>query len=235
HVFYQPITYSGLNLLEVHTGQGVAPVGVYSTSAAKTRIKASSNANTIVTVGSASSTLDDLNGPLDIAGAGNTLLLVHDAGFDSKDSTYSTVTNNSVLRYGKAAITYGNLSLVNLYTASALNGVFVSPQISSTAPGTTYNVYAGPGYNQFRVYDDALTLNGIQRSLFLHGAGGTLPNNNAVFFHDVSLQQQQKLVLNAGATPQSGVVQRYDLASNVADMATINYDGMNAYSVLYTG
>jgi hypothetical protein len=106
--------------------------------------------------------------------------------------------------------------------------------VTSTAPGTTYQLYAGTGLNEFIVADLSYTLNGIQGPLFLHGAGGTLPNDDLVALYDVDKITRHTYLVNAGATSQSGVVQRLSTASRQADMVPIHYDGLNAHSVLYT-
>src|SRR5262249_5596712 len=67
-----------------------------------------------------------------------------------------------------------------------------------------------------------------------HGASGSLPNDDLVSLDDVDKTTRHTYYVNAGATPQSGVVQRFNTASHLVDMVPINYDGLNAYSVLYT-
>src|SRR5262249_39634945 len=59
------------------------------------------------------------------------------------------------------------------------------------------------------------------------------PNSNLVFIQDVFDTQARRFLLTAGATSESGVVQRFAQGSNTPD-ATINYDGMNSYAVLET-
>jgi hypothetical protein len=106
--------------------------------------------------------------------------------------------------------------------------------VTGSAPGTTTNLDAGAGINEYFVTGNNYVLDSLQGPLFLHGSGSGYPNNNLVFIEDVLDPKPQTFLLTAGATSESGMVQRFDPASNQPDMMPINYDGMNSYAVLVT-
>jgi hypothetical protein len=191
-----------------------------------------------VNVGDPSNTLNGILGALTVAGQGKAALTVNDVGGLPASATKGfayTVTNNSVSRTGTGAITYSGTSAVTLYAANTpSNGAFNDIAVESTAAGTTYQLYAGTGYNIFGVSDGSYTLNGIQGPLFLHAAGGTLPNDDVVELYDVDKTTAHSFTLTAGATSQSALVQRFNLATKQPDMAPISFDGIDAYAVLYT-
>jgi hypothetical protein len=191
-----------------------------------------------VKVGDANNTLGGIQGALDVIGKGNTTLSFNDLGGTpgtAPNQAYNySLAQNSFSRTGTATVTFSGLTTVNLQAANAAGSGYNVLGVASTAPGTTYNVYAGTGLNEFLVFDINYTLNGIQGPLFLHGTGGSLPNDDLVEIDDVDKTTRHTFLMNAGATSQSGVVQRFNTASGQADMVPINYDGLNAYSVLYT-
>jgi hypothetical protein len=206
-------------------------------------LKAGSGADT-VNVGSdpvnlAQSILGGIQGAVTVTGTGTTTLNFNDEGSNpgaapNQAFNYS-LSQNSFSRTGTAAVTFTGIGTVNVYAANAAgSGGFNLLAVASTAPGTSYNVNAGTGLNEFLVWDSNHTLNGIQGPLFLHGAGGSLPNDDLVELGDVDKTIRHTLLLNAGATSQSATVQRLNTASGQPDMATINYDGINAYCVLNT-
>src|SRR5262249_9706523 len=107
--------------------------------------------------------------------------------------------------------------------------------VIGTAAATSYSVYGGTGYNEFLVQDGYHTLDAIQGPLFLHGYDGPIPHYNFVGSSDILNSQSQNFLLTAGATPRSGVLQRFaDRGLQNSDMATINYDGFNGYVALAT-
>jgi hypothetical protein len=191
-------------------------------------------------IGSAANTLDPIQGMVSVTGHGGSSTL----NFNDQGGTPGTAPNqaynyslagSSFTRTGTATVTFSGLGAVNLYAANvAGSGGFNDLGVASTAPGTTYSLYAGTGLNEFIVADLSYTLNGIQGPLFLHGAGGSLPNDDLVALYDVDKTTRHTFYVNAGATPQSGTVERANTATNQYDMAPINYDGLNAYSVMQT-
>jgi N-acetylneuraminic acid mutarotase len=193
----------------------------------------------LVNVGSSANTLDPIHGTLSVAGQGaNTSLNFNDQGgtpgaAPNQQYVYS-LAQNSFSRTGTGTVTWSSVGAVNLYAANAAGSGSNALDVASTAPGTTYSVYAGTGLNEFLVFDINYTLNGIRGPLFLHGTGGYIPNNDVVFLNDVDKTTRHTFYVNAGATSQSGTVQRVNTASGQPDMAPISYDGLNAYSSLYT-
>jgi hypothetical protein len=231
------LTYDGISTLTVDVGsKWSSTLAVQSTSASTTVTE--STAPNAVTVGDANNTLNGIQGALDVTGQGDTTLTFDDKGGTpgaAPNGAYNySLAQNSFSRTGTATVTFSGMATVNLQAANAAGSGFNDVGVASTAPGTTYQVYAGTGLNEFLVFDSGYTLNGIKGPLFLHGASGTLPNNDLVSIYDVDKVTRHTYLVNAGATSQSGVVQRFNTASGQADMAPINYDGLNAYSVLAT-
>jgi hypothetical protein len=137
----------------------------------------------------------------------------------------------SFSRTGTATVTFSGLAAVNLSAADAGSNVL---DVAATAPGTTYNLYAGTGPNEFDVSDANNTLNGIQGPLFLHGTGGSAPTDD-VKLTDIDPTTHHTFLVSAGATPQSGEVQRFaDPGMLRPDMAPVSYDGINASAALAT-
>jgi hypothetical protein len=193
---------------------------------------------TTVNVGSAANALDPIQAPVTVTGGGNATLNFRDQGGNpaaAPGQAYNySLAPGSFSRTGTATVSFGGMAAVNVYAANAGGGSLNALDVAGTAPGTTYGVYAGTGLNEFLVFDADHTLNGIQGKLFLHGAGGFLPNNNAVFLDDIDKATRHTFFVDAGATPQSGVVTRANTAGGQPDMAPISYDGLNAYAVLFT-
>lgn len=236
-----PVTVMGGNGGNTYDVEGV-PAGI------ALALKTGTGTDT-VNIGSNPSNLpqsivDGIQGTVAISSAGsNTTVNFNDQGSSPGTAPgsvyYYNLTQNSFNReYADgtftAAVTFADMAAVNLYAANAGNSGYNVMHVSSTAPGTTYSVYAGTGVNEFVVADSNYTLNGIQGALFLHGAGGGYPNDDLVDLYDVDKATRHTFRLTAGATSQSAVVQRFNTASGQPDMATIDYDGVNAYSVFYT-
>jgi autotransporter-associated beta strand protein len=175
-----------------------------------------------VNVGSAGNTLDPIQGALTVNGQGNSTLNFNDLSGNPAAGYDYELSQNSFSRTATAATTFSGIATLNLHAANKnVNGPGENQlTVASTAPGTTYNVYGGTGFNQFVVGD---TLNGIQGALFLHGSGNGF---TAVSIYDIFDQSPQTFLLTAGPTSQSGMVQRFDAVSNQADMAAISYDGI---------
>jgi hypothetical protein len=193
-----------------------------------------------VDVGSTANTLDTIQGALTVQGQGNTTL-----NFNDKGGTPGTAPNrvynyylaqDTFSRTGTATVSFTGMATVNLNAANAGSSGYNVLGVFSTAPGTTYNVNAGTGLNEFLVFNISYTINDIQGPLNLHGTSGTLPDDDLVEIFDVDKTTAHTIAVNAGPTPQSGVVQRFaDQAMLHPDAATITYDGLNAYATLYTG
>jgi hypothetical protein len=202
-----------------------------------TTIKAGIAGDT-VNLGTPGSRLDYLAGPVAVEGAGNTTLNLNDQagtpGTAPNQAYNYDLEKDSFSRTGTPAFTFNSIAAVNVYAANTGGSGFNALGIRSTAAGTAYNVYAGTGENLFIVNDINETLNGIQGNLALHGAFGPLPNNDAVFLNDLDKTSGHMFQVTAGATPESGQVQRESRVTGLPDMATITYDGLNAYSVLDT-
>jgi hypothetical protein len=231
------LTYDGISALTVDVGsKWSSTLAVQSTSASTTVTE--STAPDAVTVGDANNTLNGIQGALVVTGQGNTTITFDDLGGTpgaAPNGAYDySLAQNSFSRTGTATVTFSGMATVNLQAANAAGSGFNVVGVASTAPGTTYQVYAGTGLNEFLVFDTNYTVNGIKGPLFLHGASGTLPNNDLVAIYDVDKVTRHTYLVNAGATSQSGIVQRFNTASGQADMVPIHYDGLNAYSVLYT-
>src|SRR5262249_54059751 len=137
----------------------------------------------MISVGSSLGRLDPVLAPLDIVGTGNTTLSFNDLGGDPSSvpgQQYDyRLTQNSFNR-GTASTTFSGLTALSLHAANAPSGSFNSLDVESSAPGTTYQVYAGTGENLFYAFDLNYSLNGIQGPVFFHGAGGFIPNNDAL-------------------------------------------------------
>jgi hypothetical protein len=234
--FDDKVHYTGL----FTSRQDGSTINLLSTAATTYSTGIQVEASDTVNVGSAANTLDPIQGAVTVTGAsGNTTLNFNDKGgtpgaAPNQEYAYS-LAQNTFSRTGTATVTFSGIATVNLDAANAGGSGFNALGVSSTAPGTTYNVYAGTGENLFLVFDINYTLKGIQGPLNLHGTGGFSPNDDAVFLNDVDKTTRHTFRVTAGATFQSGQVQRFaDQTILNPDMAAINYDGLNAYSVLYT-
>jgi hypothetical protein len=236
----QPITWNAATTSSViiNAGSGGNTFDVMSLGAGiPITIQAGTGGDRIA-IGSALSRLDPMLAPLNVVGTGNTILDFNDMGGDpsaTPSHQYNYVlTQNSFNRGGMASTTFSGLATVSLHAANALGSSFNTLNVQSSALGTSYQVYAGTGENLFYAFDLNYSLNGIQGRVFFHGAGGFSPNDDAVFIDDVDKTTHHTFAVNAGATPQSGMVQRYNQAGTQSDMAAISYDGLNAYATLYT-
>jgi hypothetical protein len=232
------ISFRGVHSLTIQGGSGNDIYNVQST-AAGIITTISTGTGDVVNMGSGTGTLDPIQGPVTIIGQGSTVLNFNDQNanpFTAPAHVFDyNLTQSSFNREGIAAVTFVGMGIVNLFAANAANsGGWNDLGVSSTAPATTTNVLAGTGLNEFLVYDANYTLNSIQGRLNLYGTGGYLPNDDLLYLNDLDKTTHHTYFVNAGATPQSGVVQRFNTATNQPDMATISYDGLNAYSTLFT-
>jgi hypothetical protein len=242
--FNDPVTVNYSNVRAVNLFGAGGTYDVQSTDAsAPVTINTGLGLNT-VNIGSdpvnlPQSILDPIQGAVTVNGAGNTTL-----NFNDKGGTPGTAPNqvynyalaqSTFSRTGTATVTFYGIAAVNLNAANCAGSGFNDLGVFSTAPGTTYNVNAGTGLNEFIVLNISYTINEIQGPLNLHGTGGFIPNDDLVAIYDVDKITRHTLVVNAGDTPQSGKVQRYNADGTQKDAALISYDGINAYAVLYTG
>jgi N-acetylneuraminic acid mutarotase len=233
------VTYNNLGTVTVNTGTGQNVIGVEGTSAGTSYTINDGAGGDSVNIGDANNSLGDIAGAVAVNGQGNTTLNVNDQGGHSGAASNQgfaySLAQYSFSRTGTELVTWSGIGALNLNMANAGSNAFNDLVVASTAPGTTYSVYAGTGVNELFAYDYGdFTLNGIQGPLFIHGTGGSLPNDDLVGFYDVDRTTRHTIFLNAGASPQSGIVTRQNSATGLPDMAPINYDGINAYSVLYT-
>src|SRR5262249_16730920 len=233
------ILFDHVQSLEVFGGKKKNAFVVSATASGTTTTLHGGPDDDVFTVDDGNNSLDSLHGALSVDGGGGTNTLdFNDLGGDpSATPTHQynyVLTQNSFNRGGTASTTFSGLTALSLHAANAPSGSFNSLDVESSAPGTTYQVYAGTGENLFYAFDLNYSLNGIQGPVFFHGAGGFIPNNDALFINDVDPTTRHTFRLNAGATPQSGVVERFNQAGTQADMAPISYEGLNAYDILYT-
>src|SRR5262249_15940979 len=125
------------------------------------------------------STLDPIQGPVTVNGAGNTTLNVNDAGTSSHE--WYDISASQVLRFPwtfgqplgnpTQTINYFNVGLVKIYGGGA-GDVF---RTDSTLPGTTVSLNGGDsgpngkGDNEFIVLNAADTLDDIHGPVAIHG------------------------------------------------------------------
>jgi hypothetical protein len=232
------VQYSGIGVVYLQGGASPNVFNVQGTQLSTPIVIRPGAAGDTVNVGSAANTLDPIQGAVTILGAANATL-----NFNDQNGTPGAVPNqlyryslaqDSFSRTGTATVSFSGMATVNLYAANAGGSGGNVLGVPSTAPGTITNVYAGTGLNEFLVFDLFYTLNGIQGPLNLHGTSGSLPNDDLVEIDDVDKTARHVFYVNAGATSQSGMVQRYNAAGTQTDAALITYDGLNAYAVLYT-
>jgi hypothetical protein len=231
--FTTMVQYSGLASLIVDGGPAVAvaPAAyqIFDTTGTAAVTFTASNGLDAVSLGDVNGTLNGLQAPVTVNGNGQTTLSFNDLGGTpsaAPNHTYNYyLSQNSFSRTGTAPVAFSGIAAVNLQAANAGSGVN-DLGVSSTASGATYQIYAGTGENIFDVMDGNQTLNGIQGALFLHGAGGALPNDDLVRLTDVDKTARHTFTLT-GAASESGLVQR-------DGMANISYDGINAYLKLAT-
>jgi hypothetical protein len=212
-------------------------------------VKAGRGTDTVSVGGATAQTLDSILGGVTVNGQGaNTTLNYNDLNTTAANYYWYYVNASSLNRVQvvytssgqsdgppTASVSYTGIGTLNVYAhnASAAAGASYYA-VYGTAPGTTTNVDAGAGYNEYIVASASYNLDTIQGPLFLHGSGDGYPNNNLVFIDDLLDPNPQRFLLTAGATPESGMVQRFALGSSQPDMAAINYDGMNSYAVVAT-
>jgi hypothetical protein len=239
------LKYSNLSSLTIHGGvpaSGKNTFSVLGTAAGTSTTLSGGNSDFNFGSDPANlqqSVLDPIQGPVAVNGAGsNTTVNFNDKGGTpgaAPNQVYNySLAQNTFSRTGTATVTFGGIATVNLNAANAGGSGYNVLGVSSTAPGTTYNVYAGTGLNEFLVFDLYYTLNGIHGPLNLHGTSGFSPNDDLVEIDDVDKTTGHALSVNAGASAQSGLVQRYNASGTQTDAALISYDGLNAYAVLYT-
>jgi hypothetical protein len=215
--------------LHVYGGSGGNTFNVQGTAAGTPVTLNAGAGGDSINVGDAADPLDGIQGALAVNGKGNTTLTFNDTkGSAAPNHAYDYyLAQNSFSRTGTATVTFSGMASVNLDTANAGSASEDVIYVSSTAAGTSYQVNAGTGFIDFIVADNNYTLNGIQGSLYLHGAGGTLPNDDIVALYDVDKTTHHTLVLTGDGTSNGGFVQR-DGVTN------IHYDRLDAYAVLQT-
>jgi hypothetical protein len=119
------------------------------------------------TVGQASRFLDNIQGDVTIHGNAFTgYLAIYDEN-DIYPDTY-TITDHSVQRDVSAAISYDNLSVLQL--AGSLNAG-TTYNVESSANGTSTQIYAGRGRNTFNLCPAGHNLGTIRGSLYLGSVG----------------------------------------------------------------
>jgi hypothetical protein len=228
-----PVTWESgaVTALTIWGGSGANTFNVQSTEAATPVTLNAGVGGDSINVGDAANPLDGIQGALFVNGQRNTNLTFNDSSGNPGAAANRTYTyylaQNSLSRTGTAQVSFSSMASVNLDTANAGSTGDDVIGVLSTAAGTSYEVNAGTGYNDFIVHDNNYTLNGIQGKLYLHGAGGTLPNDDFVDLYDVDTTTHHTFVLTGDGTSNGGFVQR-DGVTN------IHYDGLDAYAVLQT-
>jgi hypothetical protein len=213
------------------------------------QVTAGSGTDTINVGGATAQTLDSILGAVTVNGQGaNTTLNYNDQNTRASNYYWYYVNANSLARkqifytssgqtYSplEASVNFGAIGTLNVHShnASAAAGSSYFA-VTGTTLGTTTHIYAGAGINEFFVTGNNYVLDSMQGPLFLHGSGPGSPNDNLVFIEDSLDPKPQRFLLTAGATSESGTVQRFSPGSPQLNMAAINYDGMNAYAVLAT-
>jgi hypothetical protein len=236
--------------IQVLGGSGGNGYDIQSTPAGTAlTVQAGSGTDTINVGGANTQTLDPILGSVTVNGQGaNTTLNYNDRNSTATNYYWYNVSPTTISRMQvtytstgstngplQNSVTYSGIGTLNVdahnVSASAGSSYYA---ITGTARGTKTNVNAGTGYNEFIVEGNDYTLNAVQGQLFLHGSGAGYPNNNTVFIDDLFDPNPQRFLLTAGATAESGMVQRFAPGSSQPNMAAINYDGINSYAVLET-
>jgi hypothetical protein len=133
---------------------------------------------TLANVGSTGNGLDAIQGPVTVSGAAALNYL--DQGTTPGQTLSYTVSADQLVRNGTAAVYYNDVSNVSINAANAASTGFNTFYISTTAAGTTYNLYSGSsGVTEFAVADNS-SLDGIQGPLDLHGQPAPGANDFAI-------------------------------------------------------
>jgi hypothetical protein len=164
-----------------------------------------------VNLGSSTSTLDPIQGPLNVNGRGsNTTLNVIDQQATANE--IYTIWDNSINRSGMAPITYAYVSHLVLSGGTGSNVLYVE----NTAAGTTTDVYGGTGSGVDEFWPDLYSIRGP-----LHFHGQTSPRGESyAVLYDYFNSNPGTYTLTAGALNRSG-------------MAPITYDHL-VETILYT-
>jgi hypothetical protein len=159
------IAYLNIGTLEVNYGRPAAgplpAVDVESTDV-KTAVEIDASNDGSISVGNASDSLDDLQGPVNVVGEGGMVALnVKDDGTATGQGY--TLDQGSVTRTGAAPITYEDIQQVVVNGAAGDNNLF---DVDGVMAGTPTTINTGTGANDLvrmrgqGMIDDALTLNG---------------------------------------------------------------------------
>jgi hypothetical protein len=237
---------------QVLGGSGGNTYDIQSTPAGTAlTVNAGSGTDTINVGGATAQTLDSILGAVTVTGRGaNTTLNYNDLNTTAANYYWYYVNANNLSRkqvfftssgqtYSplEATVNFGAIGTLNVHghnaSAAAGSGYW---WVSGTTQGTTTNLDAGTGVNEFFVAGNNYVLDSIQGPLFLHGSGSGYPNDNLVYVNDELDPKPQRFLLSTppGGISESGMVQRFAPGSSQPNMATITYDGMNAYAVLVT-
>jgi hypothetical protein len=229
------ISFSSIANLNVLGGQSGNVFDVLATGSGTPLMVNAGQGNDTVNVGSAGNAVDGIQGPLAINGGGGVdTLNYNDQGATATVAWSYTITSNSLQRNNLPMVMYSGMTTLNISLASALPS-YIVPEVESTAAGTTYNIFGGPGENEYFIGDNQDTLNGIAGPVFLHSAGDGQGNDNLLFLFDSNNQNSESFLLGAGASAESGLVQRSSAAGGLPDMAPISFAGINGYAILEAG
>jgi hypothetical protein len=162
--------------------------------------------------GSATATLDPVQGAVTVNGGGSDTMSVYDQGTTvSQDyGVYATSIHRSNVTspYADniAPIDYQQVANLNLYLGQAQSGINADvirniADVFSTAPGTTTTIYGGSGRNSYTVAPfDAqpglpLDNTGIQGAVSVHGGGNTY--DTLTYYDFLDPQPQQTYAMTA--------------------------------------
>jgi hypothetical protein len=212
-----PISTSGVQSLTVIGSSGNDIFNVQGTTAGIPLTIQTGAGGDTVNVGSASNTLDPIQGTVSVYGQGaNSTLNVYDTGTSSYQQyelfatqiTRTPYNPPSPLGNPTQTINYANVGYVNLYGGSGSSDVL---GVDSTSPQTTRTaLYAAGDHNEFVAEGSSNfgTLDGIQGPLAVHGVGA-----------DVFIANDAGNTIGHSYTFTTGQLER-------DAMANISYDGV---------
>src|SRR5262249_658088 len=171
-----PINYEYSDSASLMVATGTVAGSTINVQATGTTTTVVSHAPATVNVGSAANTLDSIQAPLTVTGlGGSTTLNYNDQGAIATGPATSTATPTPLARTGSAAVSYSGISTAYIRAgdpSGSSPGTRNFLAVDRTATSTIYQVYGGPGRNQFAVFDNDHTLDHILGEVWLHGRSG---------------------------------------------------------------
>jgi hypothetical protein len=189
------ITFFTVQGLTLNCGSGGNTFNIPATvSGTPVTVNAGAGNDTIA-VGSATNTLDTIQGALTINGqAGTDTLAFNDQGA-TNSKTY-TLTATTLAIPGIALMTFGTVENLTLNGASGGNTV----SVQGTAAGTAVTVNSGAGNDTITVGSPSNTLDGILGPLTINGQGGT----NTLAINDQGATTSKTYILTATTLARTG-------------------------------